>query len=183
MTPIRSPSPARVPARYAWILADSGAVAVFVGNDELRAVVERADVPGVRRVWLMDGGQLCRLASDGATVPADAVGRRRHAVTGEQLATIVYTSGTTGRPKGCRINHRSLVAEVHNLVRADGLSEVVRTGRSSILLSRRSPNCAATRSWSPRCGRRWTRSTRRYPGRRRSAGSGSCRASSPLATS
>jgi long-chain acyl-CoA synthetase len=121
-------------AQVAWILADSGAVAAFAGNDELRAVIDRAAVPSLRRVWLMDGDQLCRLASDGATVPAEEVDKRRHAVTGGQLATIVYTSGTTGRPKGCRINHRSLVAEVCNLVRAEGISDIVLTGRSSILL-------------------------------------------------
>jgi long-chain acyl-CoA synthetase len=121
-------------AQVAWILADSGAVAAFVGNDQLRAVVDRAAAPGVGRVWRMDGDQLGRLVAAGAGVSVEEVDKRRRAVTGEQLATIVYTSGTTGRPKGCRINHRSLVAEVRNLVRADGISELVLTERSSILL-------------------------------------------------
>ena len=33
-------------------------------------------------------------------------------MTADELATIVYTSGTTGRPKGVELTHRNLLAEI-----------------------------------------------------------------------
>jgi long-chain acyl-CoA synthetase len=43
---------------------------------------------------------------------AAAVHRRRRTVGGDDLATLVYTSGTTGRPKGCELTHGNLLAEI-----------------------------------------------------------------------
>jgi long-chain acyl-CoA synthetase len=121
-------------AQVAWILNDSGAVAAFVEDDKLRTVVDRAGAASVRRLWVMDGDGLGGLAAAGAAIPAAQMVDRRHGVTPGQLATIVYTSGTTGQPKGCRITHRALIAEVGNLLRADGISDTVLSERSSLLL-------------------------------------------------
>ena len=55
-------------------------------------------------------------------------------MTAASLATIVYTSGTTGRPKGCMIDHGSLVAEARNVARARGIHDYVLNENSSILL-------------------------------------------------
>ena len=38
--------------------------------------------------------------------------RTAGAVTADDLATLVYTSGTTGRPKGCELTHRNFVWNV-----------------------------------------------------------------------
>jgi long-chain acyl-CoA synthetase len=40
------------------------------------------------------------------------VARRRRAVGADDLATIVYTSGTTGMPRGVMLTHRNLVAQI-----------------------------------------------------------------------
>jgi fatty-acyl-CoA synthase len=40
---------------------------------------------------------------------SDEIARRAGAVTPEQVATILYTSGTTSQPKGCLLQHRALV--------------------------------------------------------------------------
>jgi long-chain acyl-CoA synthetase len=125
-------------AQVEWILEDSAAVAAFAGDEELRAVVDKAAAnaraAAVRRVWLMDSEGMAAVVAEGAGVPAVRVAQRRSGVSAGDLATIVYTSGTTGRPKGCRISHRSLVAEARNLVRAPGIREQLLTEGASLLL-------------------------------------------------
>jgi long-chain acyl-CoA synthetase len=57
---------------------------------------------------------------------------RRAGTTAADLATIVYTSGTTGRPKGCQITHGNLLAVVRNAVGA--LPEIFQAPGCSTLL-------------------------------------------------
>jgi long-subunit acyl-CoA synthetase (AMP-forming) len=120
--------------QVAWILRDSDAVAAFVEDDALAAVVDAAGVSSVRHRWNIERGGLEPLVSAGASVPAEQVRQRRHVGT-DGLASIVYTSGTTGRARGCMISHRSLVAEVRNVAGAEGVDESVLTDRATILLS------------------------------------------------
>ena len=120
--------------QVSWIVRDSAAIAVFVENERHADLVAEAtlgaDVP---QVWRMDT-DLDRLRATGAALPADLVEQRRRAVPADALATIVYTSGTTGRPKGCMISHRNLAAEVRNTALADGISDTVLSPRTTILL-------------------------------------------------
>ncbi len=46
----------------------------------------------------------------GSTVDEATLAARRHAVGPEDIAVIVYTSGTTGQPKGAMLSHRAIVA-------------------------------------------------------------------------
>ncbi|HET6502900.1 MAG TPA: AMP-dependent synthetase/ligase [Amycolatopsis sp.] len=113
----------------AWILADSGAIAAFAENARCAQLVEPVGGP----VWTIEGGGLDALVAQGAAMPAADVERRRTVAPGAP-ATIVYTSGTTGRPKGCVLTHGNLVAEVDSIMRAQGITESVLTPESSILL-------------------------------------------------
>ncbi|MEV7521566.1 long-chain fatty acid--CoA ligase [Streptomyces sp. NPDC091371] len=90
----------------AWVLGDSEAVLVVCDDAAQAARVEalRAKLPGLREVVLMDALPTLPLA------PAPELQARAEAVSPGADASIVYTSGTTGLPKGCRLTHANLGA-------------------------------------------------------------------------
>ena len=116
-----------------WILADSGAVACVVETAANQATVDgvRPDAPDLADVWQIDRGDLDRLAAQGAAVEEAEVRRRCEAIRADDTATIVYTSGTTGRPKGCVLSHRNLCSNVANAI--PGLPHLFREGASTLL--------------------------------------------------
>ncbi|MCX4958831.1 AMP-dependent synthetase/ligase [Streptomyces virginiae] len=91
----------------AWVLADSEAVVVVCDDDRQAARVEalRPKLPALRAVVPMD--ELPTLPGAAAEPELRA---RAEAVTPGVDAAIVYTSGTTGPPKGCRLTHGNLGA-------------------------------------------------------------------------
>ncbi|HEY5336255.1 MAG TPA: AMP-dependent synthetase/ligase [Mycobacteriales bacterium] len=112
-----------------WILSDSGAVALVVetgDHEKVYAEISSA-VPEVKHVWRIDGGGLDALGTEGAAVTDEALAAARSARGRDDVATIVYTSGTTGRPKGCVLTHlnllgtaRSAAAVLPQLFNAEG---------------------------------------------------------------
>src|SRR4051794_12138321 len=86
-----------------WGLGDSGAGACVVESTGHESTVEsvRHALPTLKHVWRIEGDAVGRLRALGSDVPDAAVDEAGAIATADSPATIVYTSGTTGRPKGC----------------------------------------------------------------------------------
>ncbi|MBM9505470.1 AMP-dependent synthetase/ligase [Actinacidiphila acididurans] len=122
------------PSQVEWILGDSGAVAVVVESAEHDRSVEsvRDRLPQLKHVWRLDNGAVEALRTAGTDISEAVVDERSGTANADSPATIVYTSGTTGRPKGCMLTHRSFFAECGNVV--ERLGPLFSTGENSVLL-------------------------------------------------
>lgn len=121
------------PDQVRWELDDSGAVGVFAGSARHADMVRRAAPAKVETIWELDSGGLGKLAEAGKHVAPEEITKRRGAVTSASVATIVYTSGTTGPPKGCVITHGNLTEAVRATLGAPGVRERVLAGEASSL--------------------------------------------------
>ncbi len=116
-----------------WIASNSGAVAIFLENAELKSTFDEVSggLNDVEHVFVIDEGALDQVMAEGTDVSDEDVQKRAQAVNADDLATLVYTSGTTGRPKGCELTHHNFVWDVKQ-VAADA-SEFFAPGESTLL--------------------------------------------------
>lgn len=120
-------------AQIQWILSDSDAVALFVENDEHieRYNSIKAETPRIQNVWRIDSTDYSNLHKNGEKVGDDQLEAARSNAELSDLATIVYTSGTTGNPKGCELTHKSFVDHSRNA--AAELPEIANPEQQSLI--------------------------------------------------
>ncbi|MFE0487424.1 AMP-dependent synthetase/ligase [Streptomyces griseoaurantiacus] len=105
-----------------WIVRDSGARLAVVETEENAATLAEGTAGHAHppRVWRLDApghaNALTQLAALGREIPDARVTERRAALGPDTVATLCYTSGTTGRPKGCVLTHANLHAEAAGTV-------------------------------------------------------------------
>ncbi|MBO2452539.1 long-chain fatty acid--CoA ligase [Actinomadura barringtoniae] len=116
-----------------WIISDSGTKAVFAETDKHHAEIAevRDRLPDLLHVWGIEG-DLDALIAQGKDVSDDLVQERRRSAGSADLATLVYTSGTTGRPKGCELTHGNFVLTARNAIQG-AIAEVAVDGSSTLL--------------------------------------------------
>ena len=111
-----------------WIVEDSGAVLAITESREHSELVAHLKLQDdgkpalknspsqLRRILEINSSAIDTLMFEGRELSDDVVDARIAATKTDDLASLVYTSGTTGRPKGCMLTHRNWLAETLGLL-------------------------------------------------------------------
>ena len=116
------------------IMNDSAVKLAFADNrerfDRLDSVKDHC--PALKQILMIEGNALGALEGLGVAVSDDELNERVATVRADDLATIVYTSGSTGNPKGAELTHKNFVSITISASQA--LHEVVLDDHPRLLL-------------------------------------------------
>ncbi len=119
----------------AYILNDSGSEIVVVEDEEqlVKIVSRLEDLPKIKKIILIQGdttpydnvlpySELLRLGRENLPNAGEGIVQKALAISPDTMSTIVYTSGTTGPPKGCMVSHGNTIYvlnSIDNLLQID----------------------------------------------------------------
>ena len=99
------------PENLAWCLNDSGARLLVLENPRLLDALTRA-LPSLPAIVCLHGDAPAPAISVSRWLPENGGSFEALELDENTLATLVYTSGTTGRPKGVMLSHRNILSNV-----------------------------------------------------------------------
>ena len=116
------------------IMNDSVVKLAFADNrerfDRLDSVKDHC--PALKQILMIEGNALGALGGLGVTVSDEELNERVATVRTDDLATIVYTSGSSGNPKGAELTHKNFVSIT--IAASQALHEVVLDDHPRLLL-------------------------------------------------
>lgn len=116
------------------IMNDSVVKLAFADNrerfDRLDSVKDHC--PALKQILMIEGNALGALEGLGVTVSDEELHERVATVRTDDLATIVYTSGSSGNPKGAELTHKNFVSIT--IAASQALHEVVLDDHPRLLL-------------------------------------------------
>lgn len=108
----------------AYVIGDSGAKLVLFADSDLWQQVSEADedTTCIEQVLVFSGetGDLVKLVDE--WLPEHGQHFERGVAAPDDLASIVYTSGTTGRPKGVMLSHKNMLSNAYSGMRSVALT-------------------------------------------------------------
>lgn len=117
-----------------WITSDSEIRLLFVEtaeHEKSAQTVAQGESP-LNDIRVIERDALEDLARQGTSVSDSELAKRKNLAKPNDVATIMYTSGTTGRPKGVRLTHFNYVrhvvgvqVELHDVLYQEGASTIL----------------------------------------------------------
>lgn len=125
--------PSSSASQIEWICADAALTLLIVEGPKDAA--KASIVPGVPRIVAIDGDDdaVGTFERDGAAIDDATLAAATAGQVLDDIASVVYTSGTTGNPKGVELTHRNLVEHALNAAAYPDLHEVTQPGSRLLL--------------------------------------------------